>query len=310
MDENSFVDYLKAAFPFRRGSGIGDDCSIVEIDSGFQLISKDILIEDVHFDASFYTPEEIAVRALGVNLSDIAAMGGEPEYFYLGLGFPEGFRGEKLHRFFSALKQACDRWNIDLAGGDISSSPASLFISVTMVGRSGNPVRRDGANAGDLIGISRGTGESAAGLELLKKGIDIPYFTKKHKDPEPEIEKGLVLSRYVNAMIDVSDGLMIDLGRMLSASGKGGRIEYTAIPVSDDMKNVCRKHNLNETGLVLSGGEDFALLFAVSPENRKKLENTGTGFHIIGEVSEDRDVHAEYRGALLELQKSGYDHFR
>jgi len=310
MDENRFVEFLRSEFPFKKGSGIGDDSSIVKIDKGFQLITKDVLIEGVHFDTSWFSPEEIAARALGVNLSDIAAMGGRPEYFFLGLGFPGHYKGEKLERFFMSLKKECQIWDVELAGGDLSASPDNLFISITMVGTAENPVRRDGALSGDLIGISRATGGSAVGLELLKKGVDIPFYSGKHKYPDPEIDKGIIFSKYVNSMIDISDGLMIDLGRIMSASGSAGCIDYGNIPVSDDMKEVCRKYDLDVTGLVLTGGEDFSLLFTITPENQKILAQTGIVFYIIGEVKDGFGVRAEHNGELVQLMVPGFDHFR
>jgi len=310
MDENNFVEYLRAEFPFRHGLGIGDDTSIVKIDEGYQLITKDILIEGVHFDQSYFSPEEIAVKALGVNLSDIAAMGGRPDYFYLGLGFPRSFKGDSFDRFFRSLKSECKKWNIELAGGDISSSPGGLFISVTMIGFSSNPVKRTGADNGDLIGISRVTGCSAIGLELLKKGIDIPFFSECHKDPTPEIEKGKAFSKYVNSMIDISDGLLIDLERIVSRSGKGAIISYEDMPVTKMMHSVCSEHKLDEIELVLSGGEDFALLFTVSQDKEREMKEAGVNYHIIGEVKEETGIRIESGGNVIIQESTGFDHFK
>jgi len=309
MDENSFVKYLKSEFPFTDGTGIGDDTSIIKGENGFQLITKDILIEGVHFDHSYFTPEEIAVRALAVNLSDIAAMGGEPEYFFLGIGFPENFKGEKLKRFFKELKNGCNRWNIKLAGGDMSSSPDKLFISITMVGKSLNPIRRSGAKAGDLIGISRVTGESSLGLELLKLGVQNPYFSDKHKVPDPEIAKGVIFSEFVNSMIDISDGLVIDLGRIMGNSNKGARIKYEKIPVTKEMRTLCGKYGLEEAELVLAGGEDFSLLFTISPGKEKAMKKTAVKYHIIGDVIDGEGISVERNGKLFELNRKGFDHF-
>lgn len=310
MDENSFVEYLKSEFPFSLGKGIGDDAAIIKKASGFQLITKDILVEKIHFDHAYFSPEEIAIRALGANLSDIAAMGGEPEYFFLGLGFPEHYKGEKLNSFFKGLKGGCKKWGVELAGGDLSFSPDSLFISITMVGSSPNPVSRDGACAGDLIGISRVTGESAIGLKLLTKGIDIQYYSGRHKDPHPEISGGLVFSEYVSSMIDISDGLLIDLGRILKNSGKGAQIEYKKIPVTDDMRMVCDKYDLSEIELVLSGGEDFALLFTIPEAQERYLKERGIEYHIIGNVLEGEGIIIEHQGEIINPEKTGFDHLK
>ncbi len=309
MDENSFVKFLKSEFPFEDGIGIGDDTSIIKKGDGFQLITKDILIEGVHFDQSYFTPEEVAARALAVNLSDIAAMGGKPEYFFLGIGFPENFKDEKLFRFFKELKNRSNKWNVKLAGGDISSSPDKLFISITMVGSSINPIRRDGARTGDLIGISRVTGESSLGLELLKRGIDIPYYSGRHKVPDPELASGNIFSGFVNSMIDVSDGLVIDLGRIMDNSNKGARIKYENIPVTEDMRTICEKYGLIETDHVLAGGEDFSLLFTISSDKEKEMKKSAVKYHIIGDVIDGEGVSIEYHGREFEPERKGFDHF-
>ena len=310
MDENSFVNFLRSEFPFRRGTGIGDDASIVKTDKGFQLTTKDILIEGVHFDRKYFSPEDIAVKSLGVNLSDIAAMGGRPDYFHLGLGFPGSFKGDNLNRFFRSLKNECVKWDIELAGGDLSLSPDKIFVSVTMTGFSSNPVRRSDAKHEDLIGISRVTGCSAIGLELLKKGIDLPYYTECHKYPRPEVKKGRAFSQYVNSMIDISDGLLIDLGRILSASEKGAVIRYEDIPVTDEMRDVCARYELSETELVLSGGEDFSLLFTTSREKEKEMKGSGADYHIIGEVTEKMGIRVKSADTEINLRSMGFDHFK
>ncbi|MCP4218944.1 MAG: thiamine-monophosphate kinase, partial [bacterium] len=166
MDEARFVNFLEESFGFDHGTGIGDDTSVVEIapGAGYQLITKDLFIQDTHFSFDYYTPREVAQKALAVNLSDIAAMGGEPLYCYLGLGFPAKLRGSVFDDFFRGLREGCQKWNVQLAGGDYSSAPL-VFISITLVGKAQSPVLRSTAQTGDLIGITGCTGESAAGLK-------------------------------------------------------------------------------------------------------------------------------------------------
>ncbi len=309
MDENSFVKYLKAEFPFSRGEGIGDDTSIVRSGTGFQLITKDILLEGIHFDRSYFTLDEIGYRAVGVNISDIAAMGGIPEYLYLGLGVSEDYREKEIRSFFKGVKSGCKKWNVELAGGDLSASKQGMFISITMIGTALHPVKRGGAGTGDLIGLSRVTGESAIGLALLSRGENIPRFTNRHKDPDPEISKGKILAGYVSSMIDISDGLIMDLERLMSNSGKGCKVIYENIPVTDTMRDVCRNYKLPEKEMVLSGGEDFALLFTIGKEKEKELRKTGIKHYIIGEVTEKKGVNIFSSGKILDLEIKGFDHF-
>lgn len=311
MNENRFVQLLKDRFPFSGELGIGDDAAVVKKGGRYSLITKDILIEGVHFDFSWFSPEDIARKSLRVNLSDIAAMGGEPEFYFLALGIPEGFRGERLDRFIQALEEENEKWGVELAGGDISSSPHGLFVSLTLVGNSEVPVvRRDGAIPGHLIGITRVTGESSMGLALLQKGVDIPGFSERHRSPEPEMDKGKTLSGFASAMIDVSDGLLMDLERMMAASGTGAEINYEQIPVSLEMREVCRNHGLDEYGHVLSGGEDFALLFTLAPGMEKKLRASGMEYTVIGKVTRPEAVRVLHHGEEIRPETAGYDHFR
>ncbi|MGE5340009.1 MAG: thiamine-phosphate kinase [Candidatus Omnitrophota bacterium] len=314
MSEREFVDYLKRTFPFDYGVGIGDDASVVPIDGSVQLITKDILIENEHFRLEDCTLHQLALKALAVNISDIAAMGGKSQYFYLGLGYPRRLARERVIEFFNGLADGCRRWTVQLAGGDYSAS-RDMFISITLVGMMDEgvkPVQRNGAKVGDLVGITAVTGESAIGLKLLFEGIGSGYFVDRHFLVEPEVEKGPVLARYVNAMIDVSDGLLLDLSRVLDASQKGARIDYGAIPVTTEMKTMCREKGWREVDLVLSGGEDYRLLFTISPESeaRMKGENKNLEYYIIGEINDQNgSLIVEDRGKVIEIPRLGYDHF-
>ena len=309
MDENSFVQYLEDNFRFSHGNGIGDDTSVVRINNQYQLITKDILIEDIHFKLTHFSIEEIALKSLSVNISDIAAMGGVPEYFYLGLGFPDKFEENSLKNFFKELKKGCKKWNLELAGGDFSKSP-KLFISITLVGKSENPVYRNNAKNKDFIGITGITGESAIGLKLIEKGENKGYFIEKHKKVDPEIKNGLILAKHVNSMIDVSDGLLIDLNRILIPSKKGAKIFYEKIPVSQRIREICRTYKLDEHEMVLTGGEDYILLFTISPGNEPELSKENIKYHIIGEINNTNNLVVERDGKLVQVKKFGYDHFK
>ncbi len=309
MNEQRFVQFLKENFKFSKGKGIGDDCSVYKLNDYYQLITNDILIENIHFNKNHFSMNELAIKSLAVNISDIIAMGGEPEYFYLGLGFPKKFKEKYLKDFYNGLKQGCNKWGIELAGGDFSGSD-KMFISITMVGRAEHPIYRENAKNGDLIGITRGTGESALGLKCLKNKIDSKYFINKHKKVIPEIKRGRILSKYVNSMIDVSDGLLLDLKRILNSSKKGAKIFYEKIPVSKKLSSFCLKYNFNEYELVLSGGEDYVLLFTISPKNELNLKKENTQYYIIGEVNNNQDeLIVKHKNKTIKLKDYGYDHF-
>lgn len=311
MNEPEFVAFLQQTFPFKYGMGIGDDTSVVKVnpEDSFQLITTDILIEGVHFKLDYFTMEELALKSLAVNLSDIAAMGGLPQYFYLGLGFPPSLSAEKTIQFFKGLESGCARWDVALAGGDYSSSPL-LMISITVIGRAQHPVYRHNAQVGDLVGITGKTGESALGLKLLLLGEDNPYWAKKHKEVEPELAAGPVLSRYANAMIDVSDGLLMDLNRILAASAKGARIHCEKLPVSPELHALCHQKGWDEHPFLLSGGEDYVLLFTIPPHREADLKKEGIPYTIIGEITGSLgQLIVEDRGKPIQLPHLGYDHF-
>jgi len=308
MDEPRFVSFLQQRFPFRFGLGIGDDASAVRSGRVFQLVSTDLLIEDIHFRLRDATMADLAEKALAVNVSDIAAMGGRPQYFYLGLGFPDRLSTSDLRRFFSGLARAARLWRVELAGGDYSRS-AKMVISITIVGESPKPVRRSGAQPGDWIGITGPTGRSALGWKLLQAGRARSPFIRCHQHPRPQCRKGLRLSRYVHAMIDLSDGLLLDLSRVLRASRVGAEIDYGKLPVSRLFKKICRQRGFPEKDLVLAGGEDYELLFTVSPAREKRLRRTKMGYHLIGRVTKGRALRVREHGRMLPVPRLGFDHF-
>lgn len=308
MDERQFVSFLKKKFPFRRGLGIGDDASAVRIGKYFQLVSTDILIEDIHFRLADFSMAELAQKSLAVNISDIAAMGGQAQYFYLGLGFPDRLSPEILRAFFSGLSRAAKKWRVELAGGDYSRSE-KMVIAVTIVGQSKKPVLRSGARPGDWVAITGPTGESALGLKQLLAGEKDSPFIRSHKRTVPQCEKGLRLAQYAHAMIDLSDGLLLDLSRLLHASAVGAEIDYEKLPVSPRLRRLCRQKNYMEKELVLAGGEDYQLLFAISPRQESRLRQTGMGYHLIGKITKGRRLLIVEKGHPLKISCLGFDHF-
>jgi len=310
MDEFEFEQFLKNCFSFKKGKGIGDDTSVLKLNDFFQLITTDILVENVHFRLNDFNLQELALKSLAVNISDIAAMGGIPEYFYLGLGFPRRLNQDDIKKFFLGLKKGCEKWNLELAGGDFSRS-THMFISITMIGKAVSPVYRDNAQINDLIGITGDLGNSALGLKFLTDKIRSKSWIKKHIQIVPQIENGLKLSKYVNAMIDISDGLLIDLKRILKASKKGGEIYYEKIVVSHSFRKMCKENNYNEYEMVLSGGEDYILLFTISPKMELKLKKEKISYHIIGKiVNKPKHLIVRHNDNIVKLNHLGYDHFK
>ncbi len=308
MDEQRFVASLQNKFPFRFGLGIGDDASVVRSGSIFQLISTDLMVEDIHFRLRDTSLAALAEKALAVNVSDIAAMGGRAQYFYLGLGFPDRLSPAELRAFFTGLHRAAGMWEVELAGGDYSRS-ARMVIAITIVGESARPVLRSGAKPGDWIGITGPTGKSALGLKLLLAGEKDSPFIRSHQHPRPQCAKGLLLAKYAHAMIDISDGLLLDLSRVLHASGVGAEIEYEKIPVSARFRKSCRQLGFEEKDLVLAGGEDYELLFTVSSARERRLHKTGMAYFLIGRIAKGHRLLVREQGRPLQVHSYGFDHF-
>lgn len=315
MNEKNFQEFLEKEFSFSHGIGIGDDAAVIkQNDQNFQIITKDILIEDIHFKLDYFSFDLLAQKAIAVNLSDIAAMGAIPEYFFLGLGVPKKYQKD-VNLFFKGVKKSCDLYNIELAGGDYSSSDL-LFISITMIGRGSNPVFRKNAEVQDYVCITKSPGESALGLKLLQSkqesemSEDEICFANKQKQVVPELAKGQLLSEYANSMMDVSDGLIKDLNRILTSSKKGSIIYYDKIPVSNRFKLICNKYNISEEEMILSGGEDYGLLFTISKEKEILLNKKQISYTIIGEITTGNELKINKNNKFIKNKFSGYDHFK
>lgn len=314
MNEGEFQKYLEKRFAFSQGLGIGDDAAVIKNANGSStVITKDILIENIHFKLDYFSIKELAAKAIAVNLSDIAAMGAVPKYFLLGLGVPDRY-SKDIKLFFNETESICKNYNIELAGGDYSKSDL-FFISVTMIGETNTPVLRKNAKTEDYICITKNPGESSLGLKLLEKDIRENYikqekiFIDKHIRVVPELKNGSILSKYANSMMDISDGLIKDLKRILEASQKGAIIHYEKIPVSDTFKTTCSKHKINILETVLSGGEDYGLLFTISKGNEIKLKTEDILYTVIGKITETQDLKIVDENKTVEINFTGYDHF-
>ncbi len=299
--------------------GPGDD-SAVWRPRGLQVVTTDLLVEGVDFRIDGTSPRLLGRKLVSVNWSDLAAMGARPRAFLLSLAIPSsriapGF----FESFRKGVFEVLDSYQADLLGGDISQSPKSLVLSGVALGEAlwkGNPeVLRSGASPGDLLYVTGRLGEAALGLELQRRARvkgGAPFLSRLH-DPNPPVETGMWLAknRLITSMIDISDGLLLDLRHILEASRCGAEIYLEALPLSDRYRKVCRELSLSPWDLALSGGEDYELLFTVSSRNRSKLEKRG-GFTCIGSILSRRQGLRVIglNGKSYPFKKEGYDHFR
>jgi len=328
IGEFGFIDSIKEqCVTSLKGvvKGIGDDCAVFGPYSGRVLLfTTDMLIEDIHFLRDRITPYQLGWKAIAVNLSDIAAMGGEPLYCLISLGIPVEMDVELIQDFYKGMKDICERYRVNIVGGDTVASPDKLTINVSLIGdaKEGEVLYRSGARPGDKIYLTGNVGDSSAGLKILKNEISPPrsmssHFLKTHNEPKPLIETGRIVatSRLASSMIDLSDGLLSDLGHICEESRVGALLFGSKIPLSSELKLLASRANFNPLDLALSGGEDYLLLLTVPEANTHDLEllfedNRPSPLYLIGEMTEEQGIRMVTEdGSVEELGPKGFNHF-
>jgi thiamine-monophosphate kinase len=309
--------------------GPGDDASAVrwtEADGVVLLQTTDLLIEDVHFRKGWGSPRQLGWKALAVNLSDIAAMGGRPLQAHLNLAIPSHWPQREILAFQSGFRELAERYGISLLGGDLSSSRGPLVVSVMVNGQLAidRVIRRRGAMPGDIIWVSGTLGDAAGGLNLLKKVKSSVKAAKNERallngflQPKPEVDLGLICSESgcVHAMIDISDGLAGDLGHILELSKVGAILDQEKFPISKALAATARKRGWDQEEMALRGGEDYRLLGCSSRDGYEKLSQHVSGelgrtLFEIGEISERRGLFlCRESGESLRLTAKSFDHF-
>ncbi len=307
MTEKEWLEYLKnyLSLSVHVLATYNEDCAVIQVEpSKFLLLTTDAMIERVHFDLSYFDFYSLGVKLANVNLSDIAAMGGEPKWALLTLGAPYPPSLDWIGPFMEGLTRALKKYGASLVGGDTVKSP-QLFLNLSLIGETDKPLLRSSAKPGDLILVSRPLGESSAFLRYLKTQPleKIPSNLKKaHLTPEPEIELGKKIKELANCAIDVSDGLLIDLYRICLASSVAAVIKEELIPIAQGA-------TIEEA---LSGGEDYALLFTVEETSWLKLkEKLNSQIYPIGKIleGEPKIFIKKRKGEVEEVPPLGFDHF-
>jgi thiamine-monophosphate kinase len=319
LGERELVSSIREEFSAKTKNlvlGIGDDAAVIRGPKAFCLLTTDLLIEDVHFTVSIHPPHYLGRKSLNVNLSDIAAMGGRPRFALLGLALRKALEKAWVLGFFAGLKAAAMEEGVTLVGGDISAAKR-IVVSITVIGEAANFIRRSGARPGDLIFVSGYLGDAAAGLRLLREGYRLgqdkraDYLLRAFLDPAPQIALGRAISRRraANAMIDTSDGLSVDLLHLCEESGTGAEINLKRLPLSPAIRTFEKKPER----LALHGGEDYQLLFAVSPGRAGLIAGLQKRFRIrqIGRMTRGKGVQVvNERGKKRPLEAKGYEHLK
>lgn len=302
--------------------GPGDDAGVVPAPDRPLLITTDQLVEDVHFRRRTTRARDLGYKCMAANASDVAAMGGRPLACTVCLAAPGDLPADWIKDLYAGLEEGSTAFGCPVIGGDTSSAPL-VVISVALLGLAGavGPVLRSGARPGDDLYVSGSPGESALGLRLLEAGEDTGdparrTLAQRHLRPEPRLALGAALgdAGLATALIDVSDGLLQDLGHVLRASGVGAEVWAERLPVSPDLAGVAAALGMDPLPLVLAGGEDYELLFTAPPRRRARIfeaaRGAGPRVRRIGRVRETQGLSLTRGGAPLAMPGAlGFDHF-
>ncbi|HZE81472.1 MAG TPA: thiamine-phosphate kinase [Candidatus Polarisedimenticolia bacterium] len=314
IKERSLIEHIRqaaAAAPNRAvKKGIGDDCAILQLKPGYELlVTTDLCLEDVHFRSAWHPATVVGHRCLTRGLSDIAAMGGEPLACFLSLGLPEDLSQAWVNGFLRGLLALARRFNVQLAGGDISSA-AHITADIIVTGHvpSGKAVLRSGASPGDRIYVSGFLGGSAATVKQLFAGKSVaPTKASPHFYPTPRLEVGNWLQKHglATAMIDLSDGISVDLAHICGESGVAAVVTANKLPIGKTA----------DLDLALHGGEDYELLFTAREDAKIPSRIAGVVITEIGEIRNRRDYSSAIQilgdnGKVRPLAQRGWQHFR
>jgi thiamine-monophosphate kinase len=333
LGEFGLINKLTKGFPVFHQStikGVGDDAAQLDSKERQILISTDLLVEDIHFDMVYTPLKHLGYKAVVVNLSDIYAMNAIPEQITVSVALSSKYTVEAIAEIYEGILHACNTYKVDLVGGDTTSSIKGLVISVTAIGYAQKEkiVYRSGAKEGDLICVSGNLGAAYLGLQMLEREKKIFL---EHPDVQPDIENEEYLIRRhlkpearkdiiqffdeVNlvptSMIDVSDGLSSDLLHICTKSNVGCEINEAFVPMSEEMYQRAIKFNLDPITCVLSGGEDYELLFTISNEDETKVSEH-PDIQIIGQINniEAGRILLTKGGNRHALTAQGWNHFK
>lgn len=336
LGEFGLIDRLTRDFPLRNASsikGVGDDAAVLAFESDKEiLVTTDLLLEGIHFDVRYVPLKHLGYKAAIVNFSDIYAMMGQPRQITVSIGVSARFTVEHLDAIYSGIKLACERYGVDLVGGDTSASVSGLVISITCIGEApkGEAVLRSDAKPTDLICVSGDLGSAYMGLQLLERENRIAAQAGKDEKFQPDFAgKEYILERQLKpearkdiveelrnagikptSMMDVSDGLSSELLHLSHNSKVGVRVYEDKIPIDYQTALMAEEFNMNLVTAALNGGEDYELLFTVPLTDHEKVEKL-KGVTVIGYTTQP-DLGAALvtrDGAEIPLKAQGWNAF-
>lgn len=298
--------------------GLKDDAAFLDITPGCQLVATtDTLIAGVHFRVDD-PPDLVAAKALRVNLSDLAAKGARPIGFLHALTLNDSIDDTYLESYAAGLKRDVEHFNVPLLGGDTTSGPGPLTITITAFGEveKGKALLRSGARRGDVVCVTGTLGDGAVGLACLNAAIDLPQAMAKdvidrYRLPQPRLIGGGALAGIATACLDISDGLVADVGHLCNSSNVGAILDRDKIPLSPGTRFAVEQ-NISNWDLVLGGGDDYELVFTVPPPRLPELTTVAVGFKFpvtaIGVIDEGEGVRVLAGGKPISVSQAGYRH--
>jgi thiamine-monophosphate kinase len=332
LGEFGLIEHLTQNFPIVQPStlkGVGDDAAVIDNGPFCTVVSTDLLVEGIHFDLAYTPLKHLGYKSVVVNLSDICAMNAVPRQITVSLALSNRFSVEALDELYAGIRAACERYKVDLIGGDTTSSPKGLTISITAIGQ-GERERlsyRNGAKVGDLICITGDLGGAYLGLQLLERekriwkenpGVqpnleDQQYIVGRQLKPEARTDMVEAFRRndlVPTSMIDISDGLASEMFHICKQSQVGALIEESGVPIHPDTQMQALKFKLDPITCALNGGEDYELLFTIDPKDTDKVRFLPE-IYIAGEILDAKDgIKLNTTGGKLhDLKAQGWRHF-
>jgi thiamine-monophosphate kinase len=332
LGEFGLINFLTKNIILKQNStlkGVGDDAAVLSFDALKKcVVTTDMLVEGVHFDLSYVPLKHLGYKAVMVNISDLAAMNAMPRQITVSIALSNRFSLEAVDELYQGIYLACEKCNIDVVGGDTTSSTSGLIISVTAIGEAleNELVYRDGAKENDLIVVSGDLGAAYVGLQLLEREKDV--YLSSNKQVQPDLEgHDYILERQLKpeartdinellkklevvptSMIDVSDGLSSEILHICTTSGKGCNLYEEKIPIDPTTYNTAREFNLDPTVCALNGGEDYELLFTIDLKDFDKIKGN-PNFTVIGHITEQAQGCnlITKSGALYPLTAQGWN---
>jgi thiamine-monophosphate kinase len=330
LGENRLIALFRslASAGERRGVvvGPGDDTAVLRLEEArLGLFTCDMMVEGVHFRREWSSGEDVGWKAMAQNVSDIAAMGGEPGFAVASVAAAGDLEAALLEGIAAGLVECASDHGAALVGGDLVGSTGPTVVDVALIGwvEENTVLRRCGARPGDAVLVTGQLGASAAGLAVLKSGLkpagcpEVERAVAAHRRPRPRLAEGRAIARTrrATAMMDLSDGLAEDLQRLCGESEVGARIEARRIPIDADCRAVAERLGQDALMLATSGGEDYELLFTCLPDAVDEIEasvsrSTGTGVTVIGEVATGGAAVLLEADGRESAFRAGFDHFR